>query len=213
MTLDYYKILGVPSDAGMREIKNAYRRRAVACHPDRGGSHEKMLRINEAWQVLSDPCTRMHYDDARSNRHDYEAQRIADEEKARARTRAQTYPHNWNDFAAWLDFFVCDFTEAEYIYPAQKTNSYFLFSFPTVRNSISGKLFCFSGAVAGVLVASFIVTFSGFASGISASVKDLIGLCGQAACGLLPPLGAIAGCFLHEKIGRILKDTSWDYFQ
>ena len=205
MTLDYYEILGVPSDAGMQEIKNAYRRRAVECHPDRGGSHEKMLLINEAWQVLSDPYTRMHYDYARSNRADYKAQRVAEEEKARARKRAQTYPRNWNDFAAWLDCFVCDFTEAEYIYPAQKTNSLFLFNFPTVRNSISGNLFCFCGAVAGVLVASFILTFPGFVLGKSASVKDLIGLCGAAACILLPPLGAIAGCILHEKFGRMLK--------
>jgi hypothetical protein len=205
MSLDYYEILGVPSDASMQEIKNAYRRRAVACHPDRGGSHEKMLLINEAWEVLSDPSTRMHYDAARSNRYDYEAQHVADEEKAHARTRAQTYPRNWNDFAAWLDCFVCDFTAAEYIYPAQKTNGWLLFNFPTVRNSISGKLFCFCGAVAGILVASFIVTFPGFAVVKSASVKDLIGLCGQAACGLLPPLGAIAGCILHKKFARILK--------
>ena len=87
MNLDYYEILGLPSDAGMQDIKNAYRRRAVECHPDHGGAHEKMLLINEAREVLSNPYTRMHYDYARTNQYDYTAQRVAAEEQAQARKK------------------------------------------------------------------------------------------------------------------------------
>ncbi|NJR63308.1 MAG: J domain-containing protein [Cyanobacteria bacterium CRU_2_1] len=27
----------------------------MKCHPDRGGSHEQMVLLNEAWEILSDP--------------------------------------------------------------------------------------------------------------------------------------------------------------
>ena len=202
MTLDYYEILGVSPDAGMREVKNAYRRRAVECHPDLGGSHEKMLLINEAWEVLSDSYTRMHYDNARRNLYDYEAQRVAEEEKEQARNRAQTYPRNWSDFATWLDCFVCDFTEAEYIYPADKPNGGF---YPAVQNSISGKLFCISGAVASSLVATFVFTSLEPILGKSRFAMDIISLGSLLSYIILPPIGAISACALHKKIGRLLK--------
>jgi DnaJ family protein C protein 3 len=58
---DYYKILGVPRDASLREIKKAYRKLAQEWHPDtyRGDLPKekveaKMSEINEAYEVLSD---------------------------------------------------------------------------------------------------------------------------------------------------------------
>src|SRR5438093_13536517 len=44
--------LGVDHNSTQNEIQMAYRRLAAQYHPDRGGSHEKMLEINKAYQVL-----------------------------------------------------------------------------------------------------------------------------------------------------------------
>ena len=59
---DYYQILGVSKNATQAEIKQAYRRLALKYHPDRGGDSERFKKINEAYQVLSDPQKRATYD-------------------------------------------------------------------------------------------------------------------------------------------------------
>jgi DnaJ-class molecular chaperone len=63
---DYYEILGLASDAGPKQIRDAYRRLALLHHPDRNrGSSEaadRMKGINEAYAVLSDPQKRKEYD-------------------------------------------------------------------------------------------------------------------------------------------------------
>lgn len=60
---DYYEVLGVANDASADEIKKAYRRLAVAHHPDKeGGDETKFKEINEAYQILSNPEKRQRYD-------------------------------------------------------------------------------------------------------------------------------------------------------
>lgn len=63
---DYYKILGVDRKASDAEIKRAYRKLALKYHPDRNRgdkqAEERFKEINEAYQVLSDPEKRAHYD-------------------------------------------------------------------------------------------------------------------------------------------------------
>src|SRR5438094_9232496 len=64
-TLDnYYAILGVPIDADSDTLKRAYRQLARRYHPDLAGSDGaiEMKRINRAYDVLSDPEKRQHYD-------------------------------------------------------------------------------------------------------------------------------------------------------
>ncbi len=66
---DYYKILGVASDAETDEIKRAYRKLARKHHPDlnkEAGSEDKFKEIGEAWEVLKDPEKRQQYDQLRA---------------------------------------------------------------------------------------------------------------------------------------------------
>ena len=62
MAKDYYEILGVSKSASADEIKRAYRKLALKHHPDRGGDHDEFTKLNEAYQVLSDPQKRAQYD-------------------------------------------------------------------------------------------------------------------------------------------------------
>ena len=63
---DYYKSLGVARSASQDEIRKAYRKLAMRYHPDRNPgdkqAEDHFKRINEAYQVLSDPQKRAHYD-------------------------------------------------------------------------------------------------------------------------------------------------------
>ena len=47
-----FSILGIDVDATEEEVKKAYRDKAWASHPDRGGSQEKMKRVNAAWEAI-----------------------------------------------------------------------------------------------------------------------------------------------------------------
>lgn len=60
--MDYYSILGINKQASQDEIKKAYRKKAMANHPDHGGDSGKFAQINEAYETLKDPDKRQAYD-------------------------------------------------------------------------------------------------------------------------------------------------------
>lgn len=66
---DYYKVLGVSSDAKPEEIKKAFHKLARQYHPDQNKQNpeaeEKFKEISEANSVLSDAEKRKEYDEAR----------------------------------------------------------------------------------------------------------------------------------------------------
>ena len=65
METDYYEILGVACEASSEDIRSAYFQAVRLFHPDANPSpqaHERFLRIQEAYGVLSTPHKRKEYD-------------------------------------------------------------------------------------------------------------------------------------------------------
>ena len=63
---DYYEVLGTARDASDDDLKKAYRRLAMKCHPDRNpddpDAEEKFNEASEAYEMLSDSEKRQTYD-------------------------------------------------------------------------------------------------------------------------------------------------------
>ena len=62
-----FEILGVSSTASREEIVAARRRLAREFHPDAGGSHSQMAKVNEAFRVLTAIRARQGSEEAVSN--------------------------------------------------------------------------------------------------------------------------------------------------
>jgi curved DNA-binding protein CbpA len=185
MIVDYYRILRVPPEADFDTIKKAYRARALECHPDRGGSHEAMLEINEAFEILANSEARRRYDEARRNQFDQTALEEANADAAQARQEAENYPRDWNEFESWLDRLTKDFTNAKYGKH---------YEWPTVSGSVSGWVFIIGGGIAGALTA-----FSLFPPPLGSSARGVGGA------------GALAGAWIgkriHQFIGKSLQSS------
>jgi molecular chaperone DnaJ len=63
---DYYEVLGVARTATDAELKSAFRKKAMECHPDRhpgdSAAEARFKELNEAYQILSDAQKRPAYD-------------------------------------------------------------------------------------------------------------------------------------------------------
>eukprot|EP00056_Hartaetosiga_gracilis_P012673 m.203230 g.203230 ORF g.203230 m.203230 type:complete len:476 (+) comp13728_c3_seq1:215-1642(+) len=65
---NYYKILGVDKNATAMDIKRAYKKSALKCHPDRVSADEKeeaeakFKELGEAYSILSDSEKKVRYD-------------------------------------------------------------------------------------------------------------------------------------------------------
>jgi curved DNA-binding protein CbpA len=62
MKTSLYDDLELPKNCTSEEIKQKYRILAQLHHPDKGGDEEKFKRIKLAYEILSDPIKREHYD-------------------------------------------------------------------------------------------------------------------------------------------------------
>lgn len=71
MSTSHYEILGVSKEATTEEIKKAYKKKALKCHPDKTGSLsetaralavEEFKKINNAHEILTDSTRRKAYD-------------------------------------------------------------------------------------------------------------------------------------------------------
>ena len=61
---DLYKLLGVQPDSSKREIKKAYRKLALKCHPDKNpdGCSEKFKKLQQIIEILDHDELRKRYD-------------------------------------------------------------------------------------------------------------------------------------------------------
>ncbi len=66
MKRDYYEILGLSKNASKDEIKKAYRKLALGCHPDQNPNDKKaeakFKELSEAYSILSDSEKKGQYD-------------------------------------------------------------------------------------------------------------------------------------------------------
>jgi hypothetical protein len=181
---DYYKILHVPMDADLETMKKSYRELAMKLHPDRGGSHREMVEVILAFEILANPEKRRHYDEARRELFNQNAQSVIQADISKARQKAEEYPREWSAFDAWMHK---DFTNAQY----GEAWSYF----QTINNSTSGAVFWIVGAILGGFIAIGIMASNGMDAHSGGVRLVLLG----------SSLGVAASLWIHKQIGNSMR--------
>ena len=72
--MNHYKVLQIKHTASAQEIKKAYRRLVKEFHPDsqnENANHDTIIKLNAAYEILSDPEHRRRYDASLSNTPEY----------------------------------------------------------------------------------------------------------------------------------------------
>jgi len=186
---DLYAVLQVPPDATFARIVQAYRRLALQYHPDRGGDHRKMVQLNEAFYILSDPHKRSEYDRLRTSGAKPTPEWSAT--SAEVHQRAQDYPRRWSDFQTWMEDLARDFRATQYA-----VSGVGWYSWPAA-NTLSGNVFAIVGGLVGLLFTlQMIDSAGGWAKAFGKS--NFIGLTRAIAIPIV--VGAFAGAGIHKLI-------------
>lgn len=90
---DPYSILGVKRDAGVDEIKAAWRNKAKSVHPDRNhddpDANQRFAEVGRAYEVLKDPSKRSRYDERRAKVEAMEREKTIIQQREAAREAAE----------------------------------------------------------------------------------------------------------------------------
>ncbi|XP_040824814.1 dnaJ homolog subfamily C member 17 [Ochotona curzoniae] len=72
LQMDLYALLGIEEKAADKEVKKAYRQKALSCHPDKNPNNPKAAelfhQLSQALEVLTDAAARAAYDKVRTAR-------------------------------------------------------------------------------------------------------------------------------------------------
>jgi len=93
---NHYEVLGVQAGASLETIRQQYRLLVRRFHPDVNpapDAKEHFIRIQEAYQVLSDPERRKHYDALLTMEQQKHAERQRQAESRRAKTSSASSTH------------------------------------------------------------------------------------------------------------------------
>ncbi|ERT07797.1 dnaJ domain protein [Lyngbya aestuarii BL J] len=105
-TTNHYQTLEIKPTATQSEIKQAYRRLAKLFHPDshhETANHERIIRINAAYEVLSDPQRRQSYDQQRHTKSRPYTSNTTTTSTAQTRRRRQTARAVDTQLEEWLN--------------------------------------------------------------------------------------------------------------
>jgi DnaJ family protein C protein 27 len=91
MAQNYYNILNVSRDASLEDIKKAYKKAALAHHPDKGGDPEKFKEVSAAAETLTDDRKRRDYDSDLLRRHSRDGLRFSYDDPS-AQRRGSSMP-------------------------------------------------------------------------------------------------------------------------
>lgn len=143
---DYYKILDIPRDAVLEDIKKAYRNKAKLVHPDVNNSpkaNEVFAVVSEAYEVLSD--------DQKRYLHDLKLN-YADATKADAERKKQYYGSSVKNDTYTNNFHYDwdSFSKAAY---KEKTDEDYYKQSPTLYN-----LFFATGMLVGFIIVGVSLT-------------------------------------------------------
>ncbi|MCI0360149.1 MAG: J domain-containing protein [Planctomycetaceae bacterium] len=194
MLPDYYAILGVPPSADRETIRRAFLAQAVSSHPDCGGSHERMVLVNEAWTILSEPATRARYDQARQQRASTLARQAAASDAAVARKQAASYPKRGSELESWLKVVAADFSRASF----GRLEAGMGTTWPTATNSLSAQVFLWGGGILAALLLLLVALWEGIPPGMD--ITRILAALTFAACG-----GSWLGYLLHRLIGHCVQ--------
>ncbi len=168
--MDFYFVLGVLPDAEHVVVVAAYRALAQRYHPDKwrgdaAEAHQRMARINAAYEVLADPTRRAAYDATRSTagQSTYETQ--GDEDQAFDSALRQTEDH-W-DIATRVYPDIVD-------HRRQLTRISTTLSFAYVTTLLETKQFAHRKKIAEGLERAFLERYFGTNDALVAYAKQLI---------------------------------------
>uniref|UniRef100_A0A2K5NTW2 DnaJ homolog subfamily C member 17 n=1 Tax=Cercocebus atys TaxID=9531 RepID=A0A2K5NTW2_CERAT len=69
LQMDLYALLGIEEKAADKEVKKAYRQKALSCHPDKNPDNPRAAQLfhqlSQALEVLTDAAARAAYDKVR----------------------------------------------------------------------------------------------------------------------------------------------------